>query len=123
MVVFEEISGDVSKIALVKTSVSTVCAEVFENHPYIRNWHTDSGGQLEEQKKPIMSLHCTEGYSISAIKFSSFGTPSGSCGNFQHGTCHAPNSKAVIEKVLFRLLPNYCSRGSDFSLSKTIIHT
>ncbi|PRQ23872.1 putative beta-galactosidase [Rosa chinensis] len=98
LVVFEEIGGDVSKIALVKRSVSTVCAEVSENHPHNRNWHTESRGQLEEQKKPIMSLHCTDGYSISAIKFSSFGTPSGSCGNFQHGTCHAPNSKAVIEK-------------------------
>lgn len=114
MVVFEEIGGDVSKIALVRSSVSTVCAEVSENHPYIRNWLTESRAQLEEEKKPKISLHCTDGYSISAIKFSSFGTPSGSCGNFQHGTCHAPNSEAVIEKVLFRLLLIYCGRELKF---------
>ncbi|PQM35742.1 beta-galactosidase 3 [Prunus yedoensis var. nudiflora] len=98
LVVFEEIGGDVSRIGLVKKSVTSVCAEVSENHPHFRNWQTESHGQLEEQNKPEISLHCTEGHSISAIKFSSFGTPSGSCGTFQHGACHAPNSNAVLEK-------------------------
>lgn len=110
LVVFEEIGGDVSRIGLVKKSVTSVCAEVSENHPHFRNWQTESHGQLEEQNKPEISLHCTEGHSISAIKFSSFGTPSGSCGTFQHGACHAPNSNAVLEKVLLRMLLICCRK-------------
>ncbi|XP_015892444.3 beta-galactosidase 5-like [Ziziphus jujuba] len=96
LVIFEELGGDASKVALVKRSVTTVCAKVSDQHP--SNWHNESISQEEELMKPMLSLHCTDGYSISAIKFASFGTPSGSCGNFQHGTCHAPGSRAALEK-------------------------
>lgn len=98
LVIFEELGGDASKVALVKRSVTTVCAKVSDQHP--SNWHNESISQEAELMKPMLSLHCTDGYSISAIKFASFGTPSGSCGNFQHGTCHAPGSRAALEKVL-----------------------
>ena len=91
LVIFEEIGGDVSRISLVKRSVTNVCAKASDK------WQAKSTG---EQEEPNISLHCTTGYSISAIKFASFGTPSGSCGNFQHGTCHAPSSLAILEKVL-----------------------
>lgn len=102
LVILEEIGGDASKVALVKRSVTTVCAKVSESHP--SNWQHESIGQVEELNKPKVSLDCTDGYSISAIKFASYGTPSGSCGNFQHGTCHAPSSLAVLEKVFVTLL-------------------
>lgn len=92
LVVLEEIGGDVSKITLAKRSVTTVCAKVSDN------WHAKSIGEQEGLAGPNISLHCTAGYSISAIKFASFGTPSGSCGNFQHGSCHAPSSLAVVQK-------------------------
>nr|XP_023897835.1 beta-galactosidase 3-like [Quercus suber] len=104
LVVFEEIGGDVSRISLVKRSVtsnsetSIVCAEVSEYHPSIENWHVDSDGKSEALDMPETSLHCAPGQSISAINFASFGTPSGTCGSFQHGTCHAPSSHAVLEK-------------------------
>ncbi|XP_062021758.1 beta-galactosidase 3-like isoform X3 [Rosa rugosa] len=98
LVVFEELAGDVSKIDLVKTSVRTICAEISESHPLVRELDTKSQGKLKEQKKPKLSLECTNGHSISAIKFSSFGTPSGSCGNYKHCTCHAPNSTPVLNK-------------------------
>ncbi|KAF3435751.1 hypothetical protein FNV43_RR22843 [Rhamnella rubrinervis] len=97
LVILEEIGGDPSKIAIVKRSVTTVCAKVSVYRP--RNWHHESSiGQVEEAKKPNVSLHCSDGYSIASIKFASYGTPSGSCGNFQHGTCHASSSLAVLEK-------------------------
>ncbi|PRQ23885.1 putative beta-galactosidase [Rosa chinensis] len=99
LVVFEELVGDVSKIDLLKTSVRTICAEISESHPLVRELHTKSQGKLKEQKKPKLSLECTNGHSISAIKFSSFGTPSGSCGNYKHCICHAPNSTPVLNKV------------------------
>lgn len=113
LVVFEELGGDASKVSLIKRSVTTVCAKVSDEH--LSNWHNESISQLEELK-PILSLHCTDGYSISAIKFASFGTPSGSCGNFRHGTCHAPSSRAVLEKVTDCLMFSiYSSRlGSLF---------
>lgn len=104
LVLFEELGGDASKISFMKRSVTTVCAEVSEHHPNIKNWHIESQERPEEMSKPKVHLHCASGQSISAIKFASFGTPSGTCGNFQKGTCHAPTSQAVLEKVLKMLL-------------------
>lgn len=106
LIIFEEIGGDVSKIALVKRSVTTVCGKVSDN------WLTESIGEQEEFTKPNISLHCTAGYSISAIKFASFGTPTGSCGSFQQGTCHAPSSLAILEKVQRLPSAKFCSSHS-----------
>ncbi|KAL5999502.1 Beta-galactosidase 3 [Asimina triloba] len=98
LVVFEEIGGDASGITLVKRSVSTVCSDVSEWHPMIKNWHIESYGRSEEVHRPRVHLRCAPGQSISAIKFASFGTPSGTCGNFQQGVCHSQNSYSVLEK-------------------------
>lgn len=98
LVVFEEIGGDASGISLAKRSVSSVCADVSEWHPMIKNWHIESYGRSEEPRKPKVHLRCAIGQSISAIKFASFGTPLGTCGSFQQGSCHSPNSHAILEK-------------------------
>ncbi|KAK9287542.1 hypothetical protein L1049_015963 [Liquidambar formosana] len=98
LVLFEEIGGDASKISLVKRSVTGLCAEVSEYHPTTKNWLIDSYGKSEVLNKPEFHLRCAAGQSISAIKFASFGTPFGTCGSFQQGTCHAPTSYAVVEK-------------------------
>ncbi|XP_058110566.1 beta-galactosidase 5 [Magnolia sinica] len=98
LVVFEEIGGDASGISLAKRSVSTVCSDVSEWHPMIKNWHIESYGKSEEIHRPKVHLRCAPGQSISAIKFASFGTPSGTCGNFQQGACHSQNSYSVLEK-------------------------
>lgn len=98
LVIFEELGGDATKISLVKRSVSSVCADVSEWHPMIKNWHIDSYGQPEEVRRPKVHLRCAPGQSISAIKFASFGTPSGTCGSFQEGTCHSPKSYTTLEK-------------------------
>lgn len=98
LVLFEELGGDATKISLVKKSVTGVCADVSEWHPTIKNWHIESYGQPEEHHKPKVHLRCAPGQSISAIKFASFGTPLGTCGNFQQGNCHSPNSHNTLEK-------------------------
>ncbi|WOL17569.1 beta-galactosidase 5-like [Canna indica] len=98
LVVFEELGGDASKISFVKRSVSSVCADVSEWHPTIKNWHIESYGQPVEHHKPKVHLQCAPGQSISAIKFASYGTPLGTCGNFQRGACHSPNSNTILEK-------------------------
>ncbi|XP_011083163.1 beta-galactosidase 3 [Sesamum indicum] len=98
LVLFEEIGGDPTRIILVKRSVTSVCADVAEYHPNIKNWQVESYGKMEEFRKPRVHLHCGPGQSISSIKFASFGTPLGTCGSFQQGTCHAPTSYTVLAK-------------------------
>ncbi|XP_047310478.1 beta-galactosidase 3-like isoform X2 [Impatiens glandulifera] len=98
LVVFEELGGDPTKISLVKRSVRSVCADVAEYHPMIKNWHIESYGHSEEIRKPKVHLKCSPGQTISSISFASYGTPFGTCGSFQQGTCHAPNSHSILEK-------------------------
>ncbi|CAI0392462.1 unnamed protein product [Linum tenue] len=98
LVVFEELGGDPSRISLVKRSVATVCAEVAEFHPTLKNWHIESYGRAEEFHSPKVHLRCNQGQTISSIKFASFGTPLGTCGTYQQGTCHAPTSYDIIER-------------------------
>ncbi|XP_062102490.1 beta-galactosidase 3 [Humulus lupulus] len=98
LVLFEELGGDPSRISLVKRSVSSVCAEVAEYHPTIKNWHIESYGKSEEFHSPKVHLRCNQGQSIASIKFASFGTPLGTCGSYQQGTCHSPASYSVIER-------------------------
>jgi len=100
LVVFEELGGDPSKISLAKRSVSSVCADVSEYHPNVRNWHIESYGKTEEFHPPKVHLHCSPGQTISSIKFASFGTPLGTCGNYEQGACHSPSSYSILEKVL-----------------------
>lgn len=101
---FEELGGDPSRISLVKRTVSSVCADVAEYHPNIKNWQIENYGRTEEFHLPKVRIHCAPGQSISSIKFASFGTPLGTCGSFQQGPCHAPTSYAVVEKVPFSLI-------------------
>ncbi|KAK4490681.1 hypothetical protein RD792_001373 [Penstemon davidsonii] len=98
LVVFEELGGDPTRITLVKRSMTSVCADVAEYHPNIKNWQIESYGRTQEFHKPKVRLHCGPGQSISSIKFASFGTPLGTCGSFEQGTCHAPTSYASLEK-------------------------
>ncbi|XP_058777815.1 beta-galactosidase 3 [Vicia villosa] len=98
LVVFEELGGDPSKISLVKRSVSSVCADVSEYHPNLKNWHIDSYGKSENFHPPKVHLHCNPGQAISSIKFASFGTPLGTCGSYEQGTCHSSASYDILEK-------------------------
>ncbi|OVA08712.1 D-galactoside/L-rhamnose binding SUEL lectin domain [Macleaya cordata] len=99
LVLFEEIGGDTSGISLVKRAVSSVCAKVSEYHPTTKSLQLDGlDKQNEVLPKPKVHLHCPRGQSISTIKFASFGTPSGTCGNFQKGTCHSPSSYDILKK-------------------------
>jgi hypothetical protein len=107
LVVFEELGGDVSKISLVRRSVTSVvtsvCADAFENHPTVANFSVEGHGKSNILQQSKVHLRCAAGQSISTIEFASFGTPSGTCGSFQKGTCHAPNSLEVVEKALPQL--------------------
>ncbi|KAK4796638.1 hypothetical protein SAY86_028964 [Trapa natans] len=103
LVVFEELGGDASRITLVKRSLKRACADVYENHPtYLDNNITTQSHQSEAVVMVRLAakahLTCAPGQTISSVEFASFGTPAGSCGNFQLGSCHAPSSQAIVEK-------------------------
>ncbi|KAI4325453.1 hypothetical protein MLD38_030853 [Melastoma candidum] len=99
LVIFEELGGNPSKISVVKRSVSSICADVSEHRPNLKNQHADSDGKSKDFHKPKVHLKCNQGQSISSIKFASFGTPLGTCGSYKQGTCHSAMSLDILEKI------------------------
>lgn len=100
IVVFEEVGGNPSRISLVKRSVTSICTEASQYLPVIKNVHMHQNyAELNEQNVLKINLHCAAGQFISAIKFASFGTPTGACGSHEQGTCHSPKSDSVLQKV------------------------
>lgn len=51
----------------------------------------DEGGSVR--------LSCPEGFRIESVLFSSYGTPTGECGAFVEGTCHAATSTSAVEDI------------------------
>lgn len=98
---FEEWGGNPYDITLVKREVASVCSDIFEWQPTLVNWQLLSSGKVDKPLRPKAHLSCASGQKISSIKFASFGTPEGSCGNFQQGSCHAFHSFDVFERVFF----------------------
>ena len=47
----------------------------------------------------VLNLKCPFGTLISDIKFASYGTAVGDCGNFTTGTCHEPMTKEIVADV------------------------
>ncbi|XP_022981816.1 beta-galactosidase 5-like [Cucurbita maxima] len=93
LVLFEELGGDASKISFLRRSVTGACAEAVEHHVKNASYIIESNGESDS-----LHLQCNPGHVISAIKFASFGTPSGTCGSYQKGICHAPDSHAILEE-------------------------
>jgi len=55
-----------------------------------------------------LNLECLDPTAvIDQIQFASYGTPTGSCGNYQLGTCNAPNSTTIVES--YCLNKNSCT--------------
>ncbi|XP_077210114.1 beta-galactosidase-like [Tasmannia lanceolata] len=97
LVVLEESGGDPYGISLVRRTVGSVCADVSEWQPTLKNWHIKVYGRPERPLRPKAHLSCAPGQKISSIKFASFGTPQGVCGNFWEGACHAHKSYDAFE--------------------------
>ncbi|CAN6457174.1 unnamed protein product [Victoria cruziana] len=114
LVIFEEWGGNPSGITMVRRTVGSACADVSEWHPSI--WNIKSYGKPEMPEKPQVHISCTEGQKISSIKFASFGTPYGTCGSFQQGTCHSPYSyeafKVWSHKPFVYMCLHVCVFGS-----------
>ncbi|KAG2718171.1 hypothetical protein I3760_03G207900 [Carya illinoinensis] len=89
LVVFEEWGGDPTGISLVKRTAASVCADIFEGQPTLKNWGMLTTGRVN---RPKAHLWCPPGQKISQIKFASYGLPQGTCGSFREGSCHAHKS-------------------------------
>eukprot|EP00257_Ricinus_communis_P002697 XP_002514108.2 beta-galactosidase [Ricinus communis] len=97
LVVFEEWGGEPSGISLVKRTTGSVCADIFEGQPALKNWQMIALGRLDHLQ-PKAHLWCPHGQKISKIKFASYGSPQGTCGSFKAGSCHAHKSYDAFEK-------------------------
>ncbi|KAH9291674.1 hypothetical protein KI387_043142, partial [Taxus chinensis] len=102
LILFEEIGGEPSKVALLTRSINNVCARIRETHPQsIQSWKTmkTNSQMLHENAEPRLQLECSAGKIISSIQFASFGSPQGECGHYTKGTCHLMESTKVVEKA------------------------
>lgn len=88
LVIFEEWGGDPQGILFVERAVASVCSDIFDGQP-----------PLHKHSFPKAHLRCPSGRVISDIKFASYGTPQGSCGNYAEGSCHARRSYDALRKV------------------------
>ncbi|KAG6549924.1 hypothetical protein Mapa_008435 [Marchantia paleacea] len=93
LVIFEETGGDPTGVSLGTQIMNKVCAHVSESHPMFV-----SGNVNTRNSHPLVQLDCSPGHLISEINFASFGTPSGTCGRFQEGTCHSLQSTELLVK-------------------------
>ncbi|XP_039126405.1 beta-galactosidase 6-like isoform X2 [Dioscorea cayenensis subsp. rotundata] len=104
LVLFEEMGGDPTQISFAIKEIASVCAHVSELHPGpVDAWNSSrpqNGGRLG----PILALECSyPDQLISSIRFASFGTPHGACGNFNHGKCSSANALAVVQQACIGL--------------------
>lgn len=99
LVLFEEKGGEPDKIRFVRRKISGACALVAEDYPSVGLLSQGEDKIQNNKNIPFARLTCPSNTHISAVKFASFGTPSGSCGSYLKGDCHDPNSSIVVEKV------------------------
>ncbi|KAG2397611.1 Beta-galactosidase 8 [Vigna angularis] len=98
LVLFEEIGGNPEQITFATKQIASVCSHVSESHPpHVDLWNSDA--ESGRTVGPVLLLECPyPNQMISSIKFASFGTPQGTCGNFKHGNCSSNKALSVVQK-------------------------
>ncbi|KAI4322247.1 hypothetical protein L6164_021958 [Bauhinia variegata] len=99
LVLFEEMGGDPTQISFVTKQIGSLCAHVSESHPPpVELWNSDR--ESGTKQGPMLSLECPyPNQVISSIKLASFGTPEGTCGNFNHGRCSSKRALSIVQKA------------------------
>ncbi|KAL2328638.1 hypothetical protein Fmac_022065 [Flemingia macrophylla] len=99
LVLFEESGGNPMKISFATKQIESICSHISESHPPpVDSWNSnrESGRKVGS----VLSLECPyPNQVISSIKFASFGTPYGTCGNFKHGPCRSNKSLSIVQKA------------------------
>ncbi|CAL9084073.1 unnamed protein product, partial [Musa textilis] len=101
MVVFEEHRGKPEGIVLTTVKRDNICTFVSELFPGQALSSLSESSNLRTVAHPEAHLKCAGKKVIHSIAFASFGNPEGLCGNYSRGSCHAPQTKAVVGKVTF----------------------
>ncbi|OMP05297.1 hypothetical protein CCACVL1_01966 [Corchorus capsularis] len=100
LVLFEEIGGDPTQLVFTTRQTGSLCSHVSESHPLpVDMW---SSTKTRKKPSPTLSLACpSPNQVISSVKFSSFGTPQGTCGSFSHGLCNSTATRAlsIVQKA------------------------
>ncbi|KAL5704440.1 hypothetical protein ACHQM5_022873 [Ranunculus cassubicifolius] len=112
LVLMEELSGNPLTISVGTVSNNKACSRISDSHlPPVSSWEliTRTGGsrQTYTARRPRVQLDCPSGMTISKILFASYGNPLGDCSNYAIGSCHASNSRAVVERIC--LGKSHCS--------------
>lgn len=109
LVVLDEEYGNPLDISIGTVSITKVCGHVSNSHPPpVISWKANNQISSMYKKKQHgrrskVQLNCPQKKNISKIIFASFGSPSGDCGSYTTGSCHSPNSRAIVEKVSYSL--------------------
>ncbi|KAF8092636.1 hypothetical protein N665_0407s0016 [Sinapis alba] len=105
----EEKEGNPLGITIDTVSVTEVCGHVSSSHPppvvsSRRRSHNQTEQHLKYRydRRPKVQLQCPYGKKISKVLFASFGSPKGNCWRHSIGSCHSPNSLAVVQKACLR---------------------
>ncbi|KAF4372910.1 hypothetical protein G4B88_018075 [Cannabis sativa] len=107
LILLEEENGNPLGISIDKVLRARACGLVSESHlPPVRSWVEEKERQGKNGKhcslkrvSPSIQLRCPRGKNISQILFASYGTPSGNCESYAQGSCHAFNSKTIVEQA------------------------
>lgn len=112
----EELNVKPKLIDFVIINIDTVFSYIGENYPpSVRHWTKKKWQNpslhwwcfltafLKKKKKFFLTadLKCSGTKKTATVEFASFRNPNGTCWNFTLGSCNAPASKQVIEKVTF----------------------
>ncbi|KAG5566744.1 hypothetical protein RHGRI_002326 [Rhododendron griersonianum] len=99
LVLFEETGGDPTQLSFATREIGSLCSHISESHPqHVETWR--SSRKRGSRPGPALSLECPlTNQVISSIEFASFGTPSGSCGSFSHGSCNSTQALSIVQKA------------------------
>ncbi|KAK2435141.1 beta-galactosidase [Trifolium repens] len=101
LVILEEEAVSPEKVAILNVNRDTVCSIITENHPPNIKEFSNKNKVFKPSSTNLMPeaiIKCPNHKTISAIEFASFGDPTGFCGGFTMGKCHAPASKKIVEQ-------------------------
>jgi hypothetical protein len=102
LVILEEEAVSPEKVAILNVNRDTVCSLITENHPPNIKEFSSKNKVFQPSSANLMPeaiIKCPNHKTISAVEFASFGDPTGFCGGFIMGKCHAPASKKIVEQV------------------------
>ncbi|XP_062099612.1 beta-galactosidase 16 [Humulus lupulus] len=107
LILLEEENGNPLGISVDRVLRTRACGLVSESHlPPVSSWLEEKQREGKNNKyrtrkgvSPSIQLRCPQRKNISQILFASYGNPSGNCQSYAQGSCHAFNSKTIVEQA------------------------